>query len=680
MLKISDPELKQKGYKENPTTHNDNGHSLGLFFYPHSRMTTPAADPTAAMTDIPTPASTGPAVHDLSYLLDVLNIGDGETEEQLDERLRQEAQELGIELNPHPKADNRLSAFQTGPLDFHRRPSIGSRASVSTGLTSTYSDFSRDHSSAGSASFRRQSRTSLSFRDYDAFLARGVPHGRNSISFSPRTTPDPSVFSLPLSEPPTSPDAVESPPKKHFKRLRGLSMLRLHRIASVSAIADDAGCPHCPVDAASSGRATRATASQLHRLPCGHRLCTDALRQTIKTATASPRGAVPSCCGTPIPGSLVEHVMTTDEQHELLAKLEEWDEAASLAPRDSMCMPSESVATLTAAQSATDQRPSFSTATTATQSSQHDLLTRVLTHPTYLTLLQAQRSQAARFQSWAHTRRSAVLASHTAPRAALNAHHQQARELLFETHAAALCDAEDKQVSAEAALLDVQARERRDAATALRHIEAFCAGALATTGEPHGRPVTEQDLATLAAARREAEEVVPRRQKAAVEVLRGEQARRLRRRQERQEGVERELERSQRRAELEFERKCKREVAEVEQVVEEKARRLRWRWEVQVAVAAKAIVGELGGGEAESAEVVGRLPTAELDLRVREEDVVAGMELAHMEEDFVIPPSAKDKRKVESFSSVRTGPPAATAGMDLASLAGPSGLHMRFPG
>lgn len=233
-----------------------------------------------------------------SYLRDVLREHNGRTEDQVDEELRQEASVLGVDVGilgaqqhqqqQKGEEEEEESSTQQQPshqpgrafsLPRQSLESVASRFSQSTTLTSNFSDFSRDPQHA--ANGRGRSRASLSFKDYDAFISKGVPNGRHSLSFpSPPSTPSQSTFSLPLSSPASS-------PRRHFRRIRGLSMLRLGRSGSTTSLNDS--CPHCPQEQTSQRRA-------VHKLPCGHRLCTQALRNTIKSATESKKGAVPSCC------------------------------------------------------------------------------------------------------------------------------------------------------------------------------------------------------------------------------------------------------------------------------------------------------------------------------------------------------------------------------------------------
>lgn len=529
--------------------------------------------------------------HDISYLLDVLDIGNGETEDQLDERLRSQAKELGVDVveqEEEPQTGLDIDKpFKAYVPEYPRRSdSIDSGTSHSTGLTSYFSDVSKDQWSG----HRRRSRASLSFRDYDAFVSRGVPNGRHSLSFSPLTTPSHSTFSLPLSQP-TSPTAS---PKKSFRRIRGLSMLRLHGRTG-SDVGLSTGCPHCPLDKIQQRRA-------VHRLPCGHQLCTQALRNTVKAATDGKTGAVPSCCGKPIPGSLVENVMTQDEQTALLEKLEQWDEAISIAPsmdssrRDSISIVSHQRPTPRSRAVSEDSRISN------LAPKEHKELDKILEREDYRLLLTDQNAQRDRFLRWSVSQVSTLEAEHERIRDETRRAHETAAEELSENHNLAMADAEDKQVKAESDLRETQDQERRDNATALKHMEYYCSG-IYSTGDPHARHITPQDLAELDKARRHRDQM-PTKHASQINVLRGEQSRRMRLRAQRQHRELHDLQRQQRQQELELERACTRQRLRLDDNVASKHRKVRWRWELQMAVFAKKVEAETG------VRVACRLPTA----------------------------------------------------------------------
>ena len=522
--------------------------------------------------------------HDAPYLRDVLGLQDGETEEQADERLKSEAKQLGIDVDAQLAQQTKPLSTRTFSSEAPRRSeSINSRASQSTGMTSDFSELSREaHQPFG----RRRSRASLSFRDYDNFLARGIPNGRMSMSFSPPTTPSHSTFSLTLST------SERNSPKKHFRRLRGLIMP--NRVDSNSSDAE--GCPHCPQGPLSQRRAA-------HKLPCGHRLCTQALRNTIKTATETKTGAVPSCCGKPVPGSLVEHVMTQQEQSELLDRLEQWDEAASIAP--SMVSNGQESGTVKlpfplsrASRTLSDESKVDSVAPQLLGD-----LDKIPDRPGLGQLRKEQMDMPDRFTTWMEKQRVELERRHEGLRSEMRASRERAAEDLEERHADAMAEAEDKQVKAEADMRKMHNQEKRDNATALKHMEAYCAGTY-STGEAHDRTITDQDRAELEKARR-IRETTDVKHESAINVLRGEQGRRMKLRAQRQEKEVQELRRAQRMEELELERSCTSEVHRLDDIVAQKRSKMRARWELQTAISTKQMELE------SSLATRGRLPSIE---------------------------------------------------------------------
>ena len=513
--------------------------------------------------------------HDLAFLLEVLKT-DGQSEHELDEKLKMEAKQLGVDVDTEAVMGSRQS-LRTYCSDYSRRSeSIDSRASQSTGLVSTFSDCSKDQTI--SDGHQRRSRASLSFKDYDSFVSRGVPNGRHSISFSPLSTPSHSTFSLPLSQP-ASPDVS---PRRHFRRIRGLSLLRLHKSDSLTSLAD--GCPHCPPDLQSRKRA-------VHKLPCGHRLCTQALRNTVKAAIESRRGAVPSCCRQPIPGKLVEDIMTHEEQAALLDRLEQWDEAISPTPSMNSSRRNSLHQQLPVRRVERESQilEDVSHVVPISMRAQSQLA-EVTEREDYKLLQDDQAEQRDRYLAWAMKQRTELIEKHDKLRHDMKSMHELVAEEMQEHHASATSDAEDKQVKAESDLLEAQEKERCDNATALKHLEAYCAGTY-SNGESHDRVITDQARLELDKARWHRDSMGVRHE-SAINVLRGEQNRRLRLRAVRQDRELQDLRRQQRKEELELERSCNGELAKLNDSLDEKRRKICWRQELQMAIFAKKVEAE----------------------------------------------------------------------------------------
>lgn len=287
--------------------------------------------------------------------------------------------------------------------------------------------------------------------------------------------------------------------------------------------------------------------------------------------------------------------MSQEEQNALLEKLELWDEAISLAPsinssrRDSI-------------PSIQQQRPgalSHRSRTVSDESRDSNIslkqrkeMEKIMDREDYKLLRTGQGEQRDRFLKWVDKQRSEVDKKHEFSRDETRNLHELAVEDMAEHHASSMAEAEDKQVKAEADLRETQEQERRDNATALKHLEAFCAGTY-STGELHNRPVTDQALAERDNARRMRDQM-DAKHSSQINVLRGEQSRRMRLRSQRQDRELQELKRQQRKEELELERACTAEVLKLDESVAEKRKKIRWRWELQIAILTKQVEAETG--------------------------------------------------------------------------------------
>ncbi|KXL47452.1 hypothetical protein M433DRAFT_64151 [Acidomyces richmondensis BFW] len=436
---------------------------------------------------------------------------------------------------------------------------MGSKASQSTGFTSHESDTSRDHAlqSRGPGGYR----TPTSLREYDSILARRQP-----LSLSPPATPSQSTNSLLIS-------SAEPSSKRHFRRIKGLSVLRLHRVSSSAPVTDR--CPHCLPDAPYIRRA-------VHILPCGHRICTQGLRNIINATIESKDRYVPCCCSTPIPGSLVQNVMTEAEQTALLDKLELWDEASSVAP-SVVSEPRGSVTYQRSMISTNDSRTASNEfkADSILPSSEPDM-GKIMERSDFQHLRRKQEEQRDRFLGWIESRRRILEARHERLRQELQAKLESAIEDLIERHGIAMSDAEDKQVKAEADMRKMHEQEKRDNATALKHMEAYCAGTYGT-GESHNRTVTDQDRAELEKARRIRDQMDAKHE-SAINVLRGEQNRRMKLRAQRQDREEQDLRKAQRKEELDLERSLAIESHTLDDFAAVKRQKLRMLWRLQSAI------------------------------------------------------------------------------------------------
>ncbi|KAF2764410.1 hypothetical protein EJ03DRAFT_249133, partial [Teratosphaeria nubilosa] len=194
--------------------------------------------------------------------------------------------------------------------------------------------------------------------------------------------------------------------------------------------------------------------------------------------------------------------------------------------------------------------------------------------------------QCERFLTYITQQRSLLVARHGRIRDELHQKHESAIDELIDAHSAALIDAEDKQVKAEADLRILHDQEKLSNATALKHMEAYCAGTYASTDEPHGRTVTDQDRAELEKTRKLRDQMDAKHE-SQINVLRGEQSRRMRFRQQRQEREIHELKKVQKKEYVELERSFGVELQNLEDWAEAKREEMRMRWKLQTAILTK---------------------------------------------------------------------------------------------
>lgn len=202
-----------------------------------------------------------------------------------------------------------------------------------------------------------------------------------------------------------------------------------------------------------------------------------------------------------------------------------------------------------------------------------------------LSALEAEHSaQIQRFEQWAHQLRDEKDARQATQREEMEIKLGMAKEQLEKDQDTLLATMEDKHLEAEAELRYEQEQEKCDVGTRLKYMEAYCAGKYANTGEAHGRTVTAQDISELGKARRK-RAALTARHRGAVNVLRGEQGRKIQAKKRKlAEDIE-DFDSEHAARKLEFERDCKKETKMLERFIESKRHSLARRSQVQLEVA-----------------------------------------------------------------------------------------------
>ncbi|KAI6939738.1 hypothetical protein KC355_g15661 [Hortaea werneckii] len=295
--------------------------------------------------------------------------------------------------------------------------------------------------------------------------------------------------------------------------------------------------------------------------------------------------------------------MTQAEQHALLEKLEQWDEASSIAASTTSERRISVASRRPGALSAESRTASDDSRVDTVAPKLQQELDRVMERTDFKQLRQDQAEQRDLFLAWIERQRAELDVHHNHLRHEMRARQEQIMEELSDVHVAAMADAEDKQVKAEADMREAHAKERQDTATALKHMEAYCAGTY-STGDAHHRVVTDQDRSELDKVRRSRDQMDIKHE-SAINVLRGEQSRRLKYRAQRQDREVQEVRRIHRREEAEVERGFAEEAHRLDDLVAEKRVSLRARWQVQAAIIVKKFERDTG------TSVHARLPSVE---------------------------------------------------------------------
>ena len=320
----------------------------------------------------------------------------------------------------------------------------------------------------------------------------------------------------------------------------------------------------------------------------------------------------PSCCGLPIPGTLVERVMNREEQHRLMNKMVAWDND-DISESSSPCTNSTDLATVNedernprlSEHSFTDVVDVF-----AIEMARQNL-ERAMNFADFRDMRIEQESQRDRCVELDRLTRQSLSEDCEARKDELvRIHEQQVQDMEekvrvkymenqvcgisidAEQHSQNISQVEDKHVQDEMDLRKSQSTESRNTATALRHMEAFCRGQT-TSGEPHHRRITEQDRGELAKTKRSAMQM-DKRHESEVSVLRGEQSRRMSQRVRRQDVELQQLEQRQIKELEDIDEQYESALRELEDETEKMRERLYDWWQLQVEICRRTLENETG--------------------------------------------------------------------------------------
>ncbi|KAL6917793.1 hypothetical protein FSHL1_009223 [Fusarium sambucinum] len=240
--------------------------------------------------------ATAPELNDLDYFVNVLQLQDGRTENQIEDALVSKANALGI--SSAPVADKRnTSSVESASTAYNARTfSMLSGGSTSTALTAHSSLFGPPTPDPAPSSGRQSKE--LSFGQYDRYLSVIDPHHNHPKatmqSLSP-ANPPPSIFS--------------GKTKRSLFSVKSSFKLRWKK-RSPQAIQVVLTCVSCRADYKSS--------KSLHSVSCGHTYCDNCLRSLIHAAMSDESSMPPRCCAQPLPGSVIRDLLSRDAQQEFL--------------------------------------------------------------------------------------------------------------------------------------------------------------------------------------------------------------------------------------------------------------------------------------------------------------------------------------------------------------------------
>lgn len=137
---------------------------------------------------------------------------------------------------------------------------------------------------------------------------------------------------------------------------------------------------------------------------------------------------------------------------------------------------------------------------------------------------------------------------------------------------------EERQLLAEHDLLETQAQETQNVATALKYIEAYCLGA--KSQQEHTHTVSVDDFKKLE-RQKSLQQGLPRKHASAINVLRARQELDLKRRLEIHEAELKQLDADLEKEESAKEEEYKKESEQLEKVIEARRKRLLQRWELK---------------------------------------------------------------------------------------------------
>ncbi|EMD89732.1 hypothetical protein COCHEDRAFT_1031129 [Bipolaris maydis C5] len=491
--------------------------------------------------DQPPRLTTAPIFDDQVYLAEALGLPAHQTEDDLDAELVVLARDAGIQdpyrFMPSPATVSRAMSTMTLDSDQTSSRSMHSQETQSTGFTSAPSRTSRDHVySTDHVSAKRMPpvlvQASQLADNCQQPIERAEPAARPSLSSGTATSS--SVTSK-----------ASSSQHEHTRKKRGSALFSLLRKEARYF--------------ATTGLHSRNVTTHAHS-------CPSALHRKAPAKSMSAE-SVCGHCGSRLRRSISENVLTKSELG-LLAGVDTKASAVSLdapsppheGPQISKTSSSES--SMTARH--VDQEP------TSTDSA--------LALEAFKTFRVQQKEQWDRVSTFESIQRKALAAHYRCELERLQVNYEARKKERMKQHLDDVDRLEERQVLAEHDLLETQAQETQNVATALKYIEAYCLGT--NTSQEQTHTVTEDDFKKLH-HQKMLQQGLPRKHTSAINVLRARQEVDFKRRLETQEAELRQLDLDLKKEESAKEAEYKKDVEHLESLIEARRRRLQQRWELR---------------------------------------------------------------------------------------------------
>ncbi|KAF1934138.1 uncharacterized protein M421DRAFT_415184 [Didymella exigua CBS 183.55] len=316
------------------------------------------------------------------------------------------------------------------------------------------------------------------------------------------------------------------------------------------------------------------------KLDCGHSLSTSAIRAHIKEALLVKEGAIPSCCGIPLPRATLDAVLTKVETDRVLEGAVRSPELSSL--RDSgysengmssieLPRPAEKTRLLVISKSMLNTPPRRCSVQLPTGSSS-------LANEALKSLKAQQKEQLEKVSAFESRQRNDLHAQQCYSLEQLASQHENNKDARKEQHILELEDLEDAQITAEDTMRKAQRLETQNVATALKHMEAYC---LSSNPDPDlAHTVTQDDFKKLD-RQRLIQQGLPRKHESAINVLRSRQDRAMKLKMQKQEAELEEMAAEWEKDKAAEEWQHAQELERLNTVIEARRKRLQQRWDLK---------------------------------------------------------------------------------------------------